>query len=619
MIKQFLDVLIGEPLANEQNAHEKYNVLFGLAVMASDAISSVAYAAEEILYVLVGAIGALSYVWLGWVSLMIIGLLFILTVSYIQIIKAYPHGGGAYIVAKENIGVKPGLTAAAALLIDYILTVAVSASAGVAAIVSAFPSLENSKVVLVVGLIIVLTVLNLRGISESSRVFSIPTYLFILSMLFMIVYGLIKYSLYGPSTYSPPILMVNDQLKAAGDLSLFLILRSFSSGCSALTGLEAVSNSVPNFKEPSQKNAKTVMILLSFLILFIFGGTSLLARFYHVVPVGYPTVIAQISYGVFGKTFMFYIIQFTTAVILLMACNTAYTGFPMLMYVVGKDGFVPRQFAIRGRRLSFSTGIVALSFVACVLVVIFSATTHRLIPLYSVGVFMSFTLAQAGMVIHWNKSREKGWKRSSVINGFGAFITIITTIIIVYEKFTEGAWIVAILIPIIVIAMLSIKGHYNRLADVLRVELEDLKDTQLTRKFNHVMIVPIASINKATLNALQYARSITSDVIAIHISTNRQYMEKVKIRWKALNTDIVLVAKYSPYRAVVTPLLKYIGDMARVAGDDEKITVLLPQFIVHEWWGNILHNKTSFFIRESLMRHKNVIVSTYPYHIDNDQ
>jgi amino acid transporter len=434
MIKEILDVLTGEPLPNEKRSKEKYNVPFGLAIMASDAISSVAYAAEEILYVLIGAIGLLSYVWLGWISLAIIGLLFILTVSYIQIIRAYPQGGGAYVVAKENISIKSGLVAAASLLIDYILTVAVSASAGAAAIISAFPQFGEWKVILVVGLIVVLTILNLRGVSESSRIFSIPTYLFIFSMLFMIVYGMIKYTLHGA-----PTPMINEQIKATGELSLFLILRAFSSGCSALTGLEAVSNSVPNFSEPSQKNARTVMFLLSTLIFFIFGGTSLLARFYHAVPVGYPTVVAQIAYGVFGKTFMFYVIQFSTAVILFMACNTAFTGFPMLMYVVAKDGFAPRQFTIRGKRLSFSTGIIALSFIAAILVIIFNATTHNLIPLYSVGVFLSFTLAQSGMVIHWKKEKEKGWQRRAAINGFGAFITVIATIIIAYEKFSEGA------------------------------------------------------------------------------------------------------------------------------------------------------------------------------------
>ncbi|MTK11767.1 MAG: APC family permease [Clostridiaceae bacterium] len=614
MVKKFLDVLIGEPLANEQQAHEKYNVPFGLAIMASDAISSVAYAAEEILYVLIAVIGLMSYVWLGWVSLMIIGLLMILTVSYIQIIRAYPQGGGAYVVAKENLGVKAGLIAGASLLIDYILTVAVSASSGVAAIVSAFPSLGRHTVALVVGLITILTILNLRGVSESSKIFSIPTYLFILSMIFMIIYGMIKFSIYGA-----PTPMVNEQIKASGAVSIFLILRAFSSGCSALTGLEAVSNSVPNFKEPRQKSAITVMVLLSALILFIFGGTSLLARFYHAVPVGYPTVIAQIAYGVFGKTFMFYVVQFTTAIILLMACNTAFTGFPMLMYVVGKDGFAPRQFTIRGKRLSFSTGIVALSFVACVLVIIFNATTHRLIPLYSVGVFLSFTLAQTGMVIHWRSVKEPGWKKRAFINGFGAFITIITTLIITFEKFAEGAWIVAILIPLIVLGMTRIKRHYNRVADFLRANRDELLKSQLDRKFTHIMVVPIESLNKGALNALQYARSITPDVIALNVSTSKEAMEKLQIRWKELNTDILLVSKYSPYRAVVTPLIKYISDIVEAAGENEKITVVLPEFVVHEWWGEILHNHTSFFIRETLLRNENVVIATHPYHLAEDE
>lgn len=608
MLKKFLDLLIGEPLANEQRAKEKYNIPFGLAIMASDAVSSVAYAAEEILYVLIAVIGLLSYQWLQWISLMIIALLFILTVSYIQIIKAYPHGGGAYIVAKENIGVIQGLVAGAALLIDYILTVAVSASAGIAAITSAFPNLSRHKVSLVILLITVLTILNLRGISESSKIFSIPTYLFIVSMLFMIVYGLIKYSIYGA-----PAPMISRQIAITGDLSLFLILRAFSSGCSALTGLEAVSNSVPNFKEPSQRNAKIVMVLLGFLILFIFGGTSVLARFYRAVPVGTPTVIAQIANGVFGNTFMFYVIQITTAVILIMACNTAFTGFPMLMYVIARDGFAPRQFRIRGKRLSFSTGIVSLSIVAGILVVIFDATTHRLIPLYSVGVFMSFTLAQTGMVIHWKKSKEKGWKKSAAINGFGAVITVITTCIIVYEKFAEGAWIVIILIPIIVIIMMSIKKHYDGVAEKLRTTKEDLINANIGKEFTHTIIVPLASINKAALNALQYARSISPNVIALNISTDKEALEKIKLQWKELNTDIVLVEKYSPYRAVVAPLLKYIEDIAGEAGENDRITVVLPEFITHRRWEEVLHNHTSLYLRETLSRNYKVVITTYPY------
>ncbi|QXE17358.1 APC family permease [Clostridium sp. 001] len=614
MLEKFVDVLIGKPLPNEQTSHEKYNILFGLAIMASDAISSVAYAAEEILVVLIGVLGLVAYNWLGWVSLMIIGLLFILTISYVQIIRAYPQGGGAYIVAKENLGIRPGLVAASALLIDYILTVAVSASAGVSAIISAFPTLGIHKISLVVGLIIILTILNLRGVSESSKIFSIPTYLFILGMITMIIYGFIKYSIYGAA--AP---MINTSIKATGTLSIFLILRAFSSGCSALTGLEAVSNAVPNFKEPSQKNAKMVMILLSSLILFIFGGTSLLARFYHAVPTKNVTVLSQIALGVFGRNFMYYFIQITTSIILIMACNTAFTGFPMLMYVVARDGFAPRQFTMKGKRLSFSIGIEVLSFIAGILVLIFKADVHSLIPLYSVGVFLSFTLAQTGMVLHWKSSTEPGWKKRALINGIGAIVTIITTLIIIYEKALAGAWIVIALIPIIVIIMASIKRHYDKVAEQLRASKEDILNIELGKKFTHICIIPIASLNKATLNALQYARSITPDVIALNVSIDKTSTEKLKTKWAELNTDILLVTKYSPYRQIITPLLKYIEIISNAASEDEKVTIILPQFITHKWWGNFLHNHTGFLLRENLLRNKNIVVSTYPYHLNDEE
>jgi len=618
MLKKFMDVLIGQPLANEQGAHEKYNIPFGLAIMASDAISSVAYAAEEILFVLVPVLGAMAFGWLTWTSLMIIGLLLILTISYIQIIRAYPHGGGAYIVAKENLGVNAGLIAGAALLIDYILTVAVSASASVAAITSAFSELESHKVLIVIVSVIIITIMNLRGISESSKAFSIPTYIFLISMIFMIVYGLFKYLVLhiSPDRMVP----VSQNTDILGSVSIFLIMKAFASGCSALTGLEAVSNSVPNFKEPSQKNARTVMILLTGLILFIFGGSSFMARFYQVTPVtGGPTVISQLAYGVFHYGPMFYVIQFSTAIILLMACNTAFTGFPMLMYVVGKDGYAPRQFTVRGKRLSFSVGIIALSVVASLLVIMFEADTHLLIPLYSVGVFMSFTLAQSGMVIYWNKSKEPGWQRRAFINGFGAFVTLVTTGIIAYEKFTKGAWIVILIIPIIVYGMIRIKKHYDNVACRLRLNMDTLKKIDLRVKYDHIIIVPIASLNRAAVGALQYAQSMSSNVIALNISTDKEALEKLKKRWIALNTDIILVAKYSPYRAVVTPLLGYINQIAGAAGDNEIVTVILPEFETHDKWGGFLHNHTSFFLRETLLRKNNIIVSTYPYHLtEND-
>ncbi|MCR3760709.1 APC family permease [Clostridium felsineum] len=616
MIDEFLDILLGKPLANEQSSHEKFNIPFGLAIMASDAISSVAYAAEEILIVLIAVVGIKAYTWLSITALMIIGLLTILTISYLQIIKAYPHGGGAYVVAKENIGTSAGLVAGAALLIDYILTVAVSASAGGAAILSAFPGLVSYKVPIVIIFIIVLTILNLRGISESSKIFSLPTYVFIISMIFMIILGIFKYVFLKEA--APPV--NGAVLKQTGDITILLILRAFSQGCSALTGIEAVSNSVPNFKEPSQRNAKIVMILLSVTIFFIFGGSTILANIYRAVPGENVTVLAQIAQGVFGKSFMFYLIQVVTAIILLMACNTAFTGFPMLMFVVANDGFAPRQFTHRGKRLSLSIGIGSLSVIAGLLVIVFNANTHHLLPLYSVGVFMSFTLAQTGMVICWRRnSSEKNWRIRALINGLGAVVTTITTAIIAYEKFKEGAWIVIVLIPILVFIMLSIKRHYNIVAEQLRVQLENYKDTFKKGKFKHIAVVPIASLNKASLGALQYAKGITDDVIALNISINKEQMEKLKIAWQELDTDIVLVSKYSQYRHVVTPLLEYIDQISAKAKADEKITVVLPQFITHKWWGKLLHNNTGFFLRESMLGNKNVIVSTYPYHLEDDE
>ncbi|WP_160690491.1 APC family permease [Clostridium sp. C2-6-12] len=615
MLTKFLDVLLGEPLANEQGCHEKYNIPFGLAIMASDAVSSVAYAAQEILFVLI-VLGAMAYQWLTWTSFMIIGLLIVLTISYIQIIRAYPQGGGAYKVAKENISDKAGLVAGAGLILDYILTVAVSASAGADAVISAFSGLSHYKVTFVVVIIIVLMILNLRGISESSKIFAIPTYIFIFSMIFMIVYGLFKFFVL--KVQPQPLFTI--PATVTEDVSVFLILRAFSSGCSALTGLESVSNSVPNFNEPSTKNAKIVMILLASLIFFIFGGTSILAIFYTAVPIqNGPTVISQIATGIFGNGIMYYVIQFSTAVILLMACNTAYTGFPMLMYIVGKDGYAPRQFTIRGKRLSFSFGIVALSLIACFLVIVFKADTHHLIPLYSVGVFTSFTLGQFGMVNHWRKDKEKGWKKRAAINGTGAVVSFITAIIILIEKFKDGAFIVAILIPIIIIVQLKIKHHYDKVANGLSISKLNLEKVDLRRKFTHIVVVPIASLNKATIGALQYAQSISENVIALNISTDKEAMEKLKARWAELDTDILLVSKYSPFRAVVTPLLRNIELIANSASSDEKITVIVPQFITDERFGGILHNHTSFFVRETLLKNDNIVVSTFPYHLSNEE
>jgi len=615
MLNKIMNILTGEPLSNEQSANEKYNVPYGLAIMASDAISSVSYAAQEILFVLI-VLGTLAYQWLTLTAFMIIGLLIILTISYIQIIRAYPQGGGAYKVAKENLGTMAGLTAGAGLIIDYILTVAVSASAGADAIISAFVNLAPYKVEIVIVVIIILTILNLRGISESSKIFSIPTYVFIFSMIFMIFYGLFKYFV----LHVQPQPEFDIPSKGTQALSLFLVLKAFSSGCSALTGLESVSNSVPNFKENSQKNARTVMILLAILIMVIFGGTSILAIYYKAVPIqNGATVISQIATGIFGKTFMFYVIQFSTALILLMACNTSFSGFPMLMSIMGKDGFAPRQFTIRGKRLSFSYGIISLSVFAGLLVILFKADTHSLIPLYAIGVFTSFTLGQFGMVNHWRKVRDKGWVKSAIINGVGAFVTFITTIIILFEKFREGAFIVVIAIPIIIFVSLKIKHHYSNVAAGLSVCQIELNKIDLSKKkHEHIVIVPIASLNKAVIGALQYAQSIGGLVFALNVSTDKECMEKLKARWNELDTDIILLAEYSPYREVVNPIVKYIDLIASATEENEKVTVIVPQFITHERWGNILHNHTGFILHEALLQNDKVVVATYPYHLNND-
>lgn len=405
MFSKLRELLIGKTLKTEELEGEKLNVLWGLPILSSDAVSSVAYAGEEILIVLIGVIGFMAYKYMFYAALCIVLLLLILVFSYMQTIDSYPCGGGSYIVAKDNLGITSGLTAGAALTIGYVLTVAVSISAGTAAITSAMPSLFPHKVAIALILLLIITIGNLRGVKESSKLFGVPTYIFILSCVVLIVTGIVKHYIFG---YSPaPLFPMPKQI---GDITLFLFLRAFASGCSGLTGVEAVSNGIPNFKAPSQKNAKAVLALLGLLVFFIFLGLSFLATIYHAVPVEHMTVLAQITQQVFGKSIMFYVIQITTAIILIMAANTSYAGLPLLLSLMGKDGYVPRQFSQRGKRLSFSNGIIVLAVASAILIIVFKGDTHALLPLYAVGVFLSFTLSQVGMFLKW-----KG-KNHQVIN-----------------------------------------------------------------------------------------------------------------------------------------------------------------------------------------------------------
>lgn len=606
MLNRLKEFLIGKPLKSEEIHGQKLGIISGLPILSSDAISSVAYAGEEILWVLVPIIGILSYKYMFYVSVAIIALLALLVFSYRQTIDSYPNGGGAYIVAKDNLGTIPGLTAGAALVIDYILTVAVSASAGTAAITSAISSLLPHKVTITIILIVIMAVGNLRGISESAKIFSIPAYLFIFSILSLIIYGIIKIKIFG---YTPQGFQTT--LKASGDITTLLLLRAFAAGCTALTGVEAVSNGIPNFAEPAQKNAKIVLFLLSGLVAIVFGGMSYLTTLYNASPNLQKTVISQITFQVFGNGFMFYLIQFATTLILIMAANTAFSGMPLLLSVIARDGYAPRQFTKRGDRLSYSNGIIVLCVMAALLTIMFHGETHYLLPLYAVGVFISFTLSQIGMVVKWVRTRESGWFHKVCINGLGALMTFITVIIIGYTKFVHGAWIVCVIVPITVVLMLKIKKHYNETAEHLSLENMDFPkcDAEKARHF----IVPIAGLNKSVIKTINYARCLSDDIVAFHVSVDEEETEKLRKKWEAYKIDVPLVIKQSPYRDIEGPLMEYIRSSEHPSHKDDVITVVMPQFIVKKWWGNILHNQTALFLKNALLQNDNITVITVPY------
>lgn len=601
-------LLIGKSLKTEDLKGEKFNVFWGLPILSSDAISSVAYAGEEILWVLVPIVGLISYKYMFYAALCIVFLMFLLVFSYRQTIDSYPNGGGSYIVAKDNLGTVPGLVAGSALSIDYILTVAVSTSAGTAAITSAMPALLPHKVLITVAVIIIITIGNLRGLRESSKIFGIPTYFFMFSVLAMIVIGIVKVHVFGyvpQSAYEIP--------EVTGDITVFLFLKAFASGCTALTGIEAVSNGIPSFKEPSQKNAKIVLGLLAFVVLLIFGGLSYLSTLYHAVPNSEKTVIAQIANQVFGTSIMFYVIQATTAIILIMAGNTAFAGLPLLLALMAKDGFAPRQFAKRGKRLGFSNGIIVLSILSCILVVIFKGDTHLLLPLYAVGVFISFTLSQAGMFTRWVKTKKRGWRHKAFINGLGCMVTLVTVIIIGITKFFHGAWIVCILIPVIVFVMLKIKYHYTKVAQQLKLNVNERpKEINLAEQERYV-IVPIDTLNKSFLKALNYARTISDNIIVFHVSVDDEATKKLVKKWEQYNVGIPIIVRKSPYRSIVGPLVKFIESEEYAAGPKDTVTVVMPQFIVTKWWGNILHNQTALFVKTMLLRRRNIAMVTVPY------
>lgn len=611
MFSIFKRFLIGKTLKTAELHNEKFNVFWGLPVLASDAISSVAYAGEAILRVLIPVVGIAAYTNMFYVSLAIVMLLLILVFSYRQTVDNYPNGGGSYIVAKDNMGTIPGLIAGASLSIDYVLTVAVSTSAGTDALTSALPQLYKYRVIITLSIILIMTIGNLRGLKDSSKLFGIPTYLFIVTTIGMIITGIIKY--YILKITPTPMIPIP---KVAGNLSLFLMLKAFANGCTALTGVEAVSNGIPNFKEPSQKNAKRVLALLALMILIIFGGTSFLATLYHAVPTDSRTVISQIATQVFGKGFMFYAVQVTTALILVMAANTSYSDFPLLLSLISKDGFAPRQLSKRGERLGFSNGIKLLALTSSILIIIFKSNTYLLIALYAIGVFVSFTLSQFGMFLRYIRRKRKGWKHKAAINGTGAFVTLITSIIIGVNKFSEGAWIVIVLIIILMIGMLLVKAHYNKIANELSLSVKKFGDVKEDDETEHVIVL-VDSLNQSAIKAINYGKRISKNILAFHVSIDEESTDKLKQKWTEEEPDIPLIIKQSPYRDLYAPLKEFIDSEEHSSRPGELVTVIMPQFIVKGPWQNLLHNQTAYSLRSKLLQDRHLAVVIVPYVIEN--
>lgn len=606
-------ILIGEPLATKDAIHQRLSKLKALAVFSSDALSSTAYATEAILLVLIAAgTGALGVSW--WIALGIAGLMLIVAFSYFQTIHAYPNGGGAYIVSKDNLGKGPGLIAAASLLIDYILTVSVSVSAGVAALTSAFPNMLPYRVHMALVIVAFITLMNLRGVKESGTFFAIPTYMFIVGILGMLGLGLLKVITGSFEAVAPPSPEVlAEELKFANGLTLFLFLRAYAAGCTALTGIEAISNGIPAFKPPESRNAGQTLILMVTLLCSMFIGITFLANQFQIVALHHAetTVLSQIARVVFGDgSFLFFYLQFATLFILSLAANTAYADFPRLASLIARDGYLPRQLTNLGDRLVFSNGIITLAVTASILIILFDAREHNLLPLYAVGVFISFTLSQSGMVIHWLKEQNlpgfkptRLWRFHVGINGFGAVCTFLVMLVLMVTKFVEGAWIVIVAIPILIAGFVKIHKHYKSVAASLT--LDGIRPGPIyDASHDHTdmpIVVLMNSLNRSSLQALECALRLSSNVHVCAIEVDPNSIERLKARWeewqlKHIPLDIV----ESPYREMGRPLIQYLHRRDQEHPDDVPTVVVLPEFVVSTWWENLLHNQTSVAIRAAL-------------------
>jgi amino acid transporter len=605
LLSQFKRFVVGKPIPSHLAQHERLSRVTGLAVLSSDALSSVAYATEEILRVLILAgAGALSFA--SPIAFVIAAILAVVVFSYRQTIHAYPTGGGAYLVSKDNLGEMPALIAAAALLIDYILTVAVSIAAGVAAITSAFPQWHVNRVEMTLGFVLVLMLGNLRGIRESGRIFAVPTYFFIVTILMLIGVGAWRVL----SGTVHPVAPVDPVTSTRDTLSLFLLLTAFSNGCTAMTGVEAVSNGVPAFKPPEAKNAAATMLMMAVLSITMFLGITLLAHGYHIVPSEQETVVSQLARGVFGERGVaYYGVQVATMLILVLAANTAYADFPRLASILARDRYVPRQFMNQGDRLAFSNGIVGLSVFAGILLVAFRGDTHLLIPLYMIGVFVSFTLSQAGMVVHWRRTGGPGWRTSAVINGVGALVTGIVLVVVATTKALEGAWIIMLLIPLNVLLFRLTRRHYDGVASQLT-----LRGWQSRGPRHNTVLVPISGIQRAVVEALDYAKTLSSDVRVVYVNVDPVATEHLKSTWDQYGEGLPLVVLESPYRSLMEPLLEYVEQVS-AERPDGYVTVVLPEFVPARWWHHLFHNQRALLIKGALLFKPNTVVTSVPFHL----
>lgn len=611
MLNRLKYFIIGSPIPTQQMGDRRLNKIRALAAFSPDALSSIAYANQEIyLGLIIAGSAGLSLSWPIGIAITI--LLITVAISYYQTIMGYPSGGGSYVVARENLGNLPGLIAASALLIDYLLTAAVSLTAGVEAIASAFPILWSHRVTIALGLLVLITLANLRGLRETGTLMSVPVYLFLFTYIPMLGYGVIKLFMGGGS------LLLEVAPAPTHPLTTFVVLRAFATGCTALTGIEAISNGVPVFKEPASKNAGRTLIAMAILMGVLFVGSIGLTQFLGIIAGNQETILSALARRLLGSGPFYILIQIATMLILAVAANTSFAGFPRLAAILAKDGFLPRQFTGLGDRLVFSNGIVSLAVATGVLIFIFGGNTHALIPLFAVGVFLAFTLSQAGMVLHWIREKGSGWWLKAMANGVGSIATVVTLFVVGISKFKEGAWLTILVIPLLVIVFLKIQSHYREVGKQLSLRglPPSLKPIPPVR-----VVIPISGVHRGVIDAVAFAQSISDFITAVYIELEPGAGNAVRETWERWWPDVPLAIVPSPYRSIINPFLEFLDETDRQENDGQLAAVILPEFIPVKWWQGLLHNQTAWLLKAALLYHRSHlgiqrrVIIDVPYHL----